>query len=329
MNSRQRFHETMRYGRPDRAPLFQEGIRSEVLDRWRVEGVGSEVDLVKMFLFDRREEFALDLDPHLDPERWPTSRAELADFQRRLDPQDPLRWPQDWSKRVQAWRDRDHILMLEVHEGFFLTMGVGDWRRFNEVMLQLGDDPGLAGEMMAIHGEFAGALADRVLNEVEIDAVIFSEPIGGNTGPLISPRMYNDLVLPGYQPILRVLARHQVKTIILRTYANIQVLLPALVQHGINCLWAVESVPAMDYRELRGEFGPDLRLIGGIDLDTLRAGSEAIRNEMETKVRPLLASGGYIPLADGRVRADISFENYREYRSFLEGMVLGDNRAAR
>jgi hypothetical protein len=85
----------------------------------------------------------------------------------------------------------------------------------------------------------------------------------------------------------------------------------------------------MDYRELRGEFGPDLRLIGGIDLDTLRAGSEAIRNEMETKVRPLLASGGYIPLADGRVRADISFENYREYRSFLEGIVLGDNRAAR
>jgi len=74
----------------------------------------------------------------------------------------------------------------------------------------------------------------------------------------------------------------------------------------------------MDYRNLRREFGPELRLIGGIDLDALRRDKEAIRREVEEKVPPLLADGGYIPMADGRVRADVPFENYVYYRKLLE-----------
>jgi len=84
-------------------------------------------------------------------------------------------------------------------------------------------------------------------------------------------------------------------------------------------LWACEvNVEAMDYRDLRREFGRDLRLIGGIDLDALRRDKEAIRRELEEKVPPLVADGGYVPLADGRVRVDVPFENYVYYRELLE-----------
>ena len=62
----------------------------------------------------------------------------------------------------------------------------------------------------------------------------------------------------------------------------------------------------------------DLRLIGGIDLDALRKDKAAIRQEIEEKVPPLIAEGGFIPLADGRVRADVPFENYVYYRQLLE-----------
>jgi hypothetical protein len=37
----------------------------------------------------------------------------------------------------------------------------------------------------------------------------------------------------------------------------------------------------------------------------------AIRRELEEKPLPLLVEGGYVPLADGRVRKDVPFENYR------------------
>ena len=74
----------------------------------------------------------------------------------------------------------------------------------------------------------------------------------------------------------------------------------------------------MDYRDIRREFGRNLRLIGGIDLDALRHGKEAIRREIDEKVPPLLADGGYVPVADGRIREDVSFENYAYYRRLLE-----------
>ena len=45
MNSRQRFLETMRFGKPDRVPYFEEGIRKEVLQAWRKQGLAVQADL--------------------------------------------------------------------------------------------------------------------------------------------------------------------------------------------------------------------------------------------------------------------------------------------
>ena len=79
----------------------------------------------------------------------------------------------------------------------------------------------------------------------------------------------------------------------------------------------------MAYRRLRREFGRDLRLIGGIDLDVLLRDKRAIRREIMFKVPPLLEQGGYIPLADGRVRENVPFENYVYYRRLLEKVTQG------
>jgi hypothetical protein len=155
-----------------------------------------------------------------------------------------------------------------------------------------------------------------------VDAVIFSEPIGGNEGPLISPEMYENIVLKSYQPVLDVLCRHHVETIIFQTFANARMLIPSILKWGFNGLWACEvNIEAMDYRSIRKEFGRDLRLIGGIDLDALRSSKADIKKEIQTKVPPLLDQGGYIPLADGRVREDVSFENYCYYRELLQSII--------
>jgi len=131
--------------------------------------------------------------------------------------------------------------------------------------------------------------------------------------------MYEEIVLKSYEPVLDVLRRFDVETIIFQTYANARILIPSILRWGFNCLWACEvNVEAMDYRSLRKEFGRDLRLIGGIDLDALRQNKATIRREIEEKVPPLIADGGYVPLADGRVREDVPFENYVYYRKLLE-----------
>jgi len=140
----------------------------------------------------------------------------------------------------------------------------------------------------------------------------------------VSPRMYQEVVLDSYKPILDVLRRRAVRTICFITYANARALVPLILDAGFNCLWACEAnTEAMDYRRLRREFGRALRLIGGIDLDVLLSGPRAIRREIRSKVPPLLAQGGYVPLADGRVRRNVPFENYRCYRQALAAVTLG------
>jgi uroporphyrinogen decarboxylase len=324
VNSRERFKQAMAYGEIDRAPYFEEGIRPEVIAAWRRQGLPAGADLGQLYPSDPREEIAVDLEPRPEPSPWPSASADLPRFRKHLEPADPARFPADWQARLHEWRGDDTVRMLRIHRGFFLTMGVRGWPRFREVMDLLFDAPDVVRDIMTIQGSFAAEMAERVLQQTPVEAAIFSEPIGGNDRPLVSPRMYEDLVLPGYLPVLQVLRRNGVATLILRTFANARVLIPSFLKAGFNCLWACEvNIAAMDYRDLRREFGRDLRLIGGIDTDALRRGRAAIRREVAEKVPPLLADGGYVPLADGRVREDVPYDHYVYYRRLLAEVVGG------
>ena len=318
VTTRDRFRETLGYGKTDRVPYFEEGIRSEVIRSWRRQGLPACCEPARLFPSDRWERVRLNLEPRPTPVKWPTSLSEAESLSEKLDPMDNSRLPKKWARNVRSWQKRDHVLLLYIHRGLFQTLGVQDWQRFEEVMMLLGKRPEVAERIMKIQAEFVNALLKRVLADVDVDAVVFSEPIGGNDRPLISPQMYEQVVLSRFEPVFEQLRIHGVRTIIFQTFANARILIPSILKWGLNCLWACEvNIDAMDYRYLRREFGRDLRLIGGIDLDALREGKAAIRKEIEEKVPPLLADGGYIPLADGRVREDVTFENYSYYRQLL------------
>ena len=319
MNGRERFLKTLNFEKSDRPPLFEDGIREEVLQLWKAQGMRKQDKLESLFSFDQREEIEPNLDPSPTLTHWPKSMRGLDTLIARLDPFDSQRLPDGWEEKLSGWKTREYPLVLRVHRGYFLTMGVHGWRRFADAIRLLVDDPNMVKNWMRLYSEFVTRLVERILNEVQVDAAIFSEPIGGNHGPLISPSMYSTFVLNSYQPILDVLKSFRVSHIIYRTYANTRLLLPAVVKAGFNCLWACECDPqAMDYREVRREFGRDLRLIGGIDTDALRQTKEDIYRSVMEVVPSLLEDGGFIPLADGRVREDVTFDNYIYYRKLLE-----------
>lgn len=320
MTNRQRFHETMRFGKPDRVPILEEGIRKDVIKSWRRQGLSKTKNFSDLFKTDHSYE--VDLEPFFNLHKYPTSHKELASLRKHFNPENLARIWIKRQKTIRLLRKKDHILFLIVHHGFFLSMGVYNWKKFTEVISLLIDDPEFVREAMLIQGEHIAKLVEKILQDIDIDAVIFSEPIGGNEGPLISPTMYEEFVLKSYKPIIDVVNKYGIDTIILRTYANIRILIPFILCNGFNCLWACETNSrAMDYRELRKEFGRNLRLIGGLDLDALRYDKAKIRKEIEEKVPSLIASGGFIPIADGRVRKDISFENYIYYRRLLKQII--------
>ena len=314
MDNRQRFYESLHYGNPDRLPYFEEGIREDTLEAWKEQGHPVGADAQELFQADEEEEIKIDLVPVPGFRRWPKTFKELEFLEKHLDGLILPRILPDWPKQIGRLRGRDHVLMVRAHEGFFLSMGVGDSQSLFRLVRQMKYEPDFVREFMRVMGQYAARLIEEILHGVEVDALIFSEPIGSNTGALISPQMYETFVLPSYEPLLSVARKFEVGTIICRTYANIKVLIPSLLNWGIDCLWACEVEPTvMHYPSLRKTFGCELKLIGGIDLDALRSGPKAIRSAIEA-VAPLMEEGGYIPLADGRVRADVPYENYVYYR---------------
>lgn len=322
MKSSERFQRTLNYQNPDRVPYFEEGIRTEVLQAWVRQGFPQAMKIYAQFPYDQRIEIQPDLDPKPEIVSYPQNTDELEHYAGHFLPGTQSRMPENWPSLKRTIETSDSVRMLRVTEGFFLAMGVMGWRRFEDVLFALKDNPSLVRGMMDIHGELAAQLAENILSQVEIDAAIFSEPIGDNNGSLISPEDYREFALNSYRPIFKVLDRHRVRQRIFRTYANARNLLPTLLDWGINCLWACEVyTEAMDYVKLRQEYGLDLRLIGGIDTDLLYLDRKRIADELLTKIPVLMSQGGYIPLADGRIREDIPFENYRFYRTLLNRLI--------
>ena len=152
MSTRERFKETMGYGKPDRVPYFEEGIRNDVLRAWRSQGLARDADLSKMFASDFRERIEVDLEPRPKLISRLDKITDLKKFQRRLDPYDKRRLPSRWPRRVKAWQSRGHVLMLYVHRGFFLTMGVSNWRSFTDAVMLLMDRPDAVRKRLQIQG---------------------------------------------------------------------------------------------------------------------------------------------------------------------------------
>jgi uroporphyrinogen decarboxylase len=319
MTTRERFLAVMSLQTPDRVPYFEEGLRKDVIKAWKNQGLSSKSELSQMFSIEHFEEIAPELDPLPELNRWPSKIKELKLLTARLKPEQSKRLPRGWKKKIRDSYKNNQVIFHRVHRGLFLSLGVYKWDRFIDVISLLIENPDYVHRVLAVQAEFAATMLEMTLKHTKVDAVIFSEPIGGTEGPLVSPDMYEYYVLKSFDPIFDILDNHHITNRIVRTYANVRVLIPKFLKYGLNCIWACETnLDSMDYLDLRAEFGRELRLIGGIDLDALRKGKEAIRHEIESKVPALIDQGGYIPLADGRIRSDVSFENYIYYRKLLE-----------
>jgi Uroporphyrinogen decarboxylase (URO-D) len=322
MNSRERFLAILHGDRIDHPPLFPEGIREEVLLSWRNQGLPEGIDLDELFLYDPFEQLDPDVYPNPEACDWSNLQQLLPLLRRRLDPEDLRRLPDNWGEMVLRWRNRNYPLFLRIHQGLFLSLGIDDWRSFAPAILRLVDQPGLVRQILAIQADFAAGLAEKILRQVDLDGVIFSEPIAGNHGALISAKMYSDFALQSYMPIFEVLRNYQVPAIIWRSYANPVNLLTEVVKYPFNVLWLCETPPgALAPAQVRQMVGSNLTLIGGIDADILRKNHEAIQQAV-ADVLPFVEEGHFIPLIDGRVREDVPFANYAFYRQEIQRVFL-------
>lgn len=322
MNERERFLRLMRGEGVDRPPLLEEGVRDEVLELWRRQGLPRGKTHLDVFGLTSHETVGPDL------------RFRSEDFGRVLDLNaegyrrafDPSRrrFPDDWGDTVRRLENRNHVVCIRGSRGFFQALGVGDWPTLERALTGTVREADRVRTRIEQYGEFCSRMLQMAMQDVDPDYIYLSEPISDNGGPLISPAMFREFMIPVYERIVATAGDLGCHNVLLSTYGDSSLLFPMLLDAGITMLWLSEAPESaeLDYRTIRRRFGPDLGLIGGIPLSILRSPSpEAIRARLQALVPPLLKEGRYVPLAAGRVREEVPWWAYRCYRETLAELM--------
>jgi len=247
------------------------------------------------------------------------SRQDFAEYRRRWDPTDPGRYPMDWEARARLWRSRDYPVRIHTHGWYGLLrelMGV------EGLSVAFFDEPELIEEVCEFWADFLVATFDRALSECDIDYVLFWEDLAYKTGPLLSPAMFRRFFLRHYQRVIGHWRARGVRTFMVDSDGNIDLITPLWIEAGVNVLGPYEVAAGMDVAVV-GRTWKDLVMVGGIDKREIAKGPKAIEAEVRRRVLPLLDRGGYIPTLDHATIPEMSLDDYRYYREFLTRLCEG------
>lgn len=229
----------------------------------------------------------------------------------RLDPDHPDRVPAHLDALARRLREADYPITVFVGS---LYGWIRNWMGVERLSYMLYDDRALVEEMM----EHLTRLTLHVLEKLAgrglcIDQGDWWEDMCFNAGPLLSPRLFAELMVPRYKRITDFLRREfGTEFNQLDCDGNIHQLAPLWLEGGINVMFPVE-VAHTDPHRLSEQLGKRAALRGAFDKRALIAGPAAIDAELE-RLRPLLQRGGLILHTDHLVPPDVSLENYLYYR---------------
>ena len=246
--------------------------------------------------------------------------ADEQDFDRvlpeRLELNAEARFTDEWKAKVRGWRDSGmpRKCWADRWGGFFGPLR--NLMGLEGLCLAFYDQPALVERMMEQRADVLIAITERVLEYTEFEAFWFWEDMAYKHGPLINPDLFRRTALPHYRRVCDWLRSRGVRHIWLDSDGDIHRLIPIWLEAGINGLWPFEVQAGMDVVAIRGIYGHDLGIGGGIDKRAVAQGGEAMRRAVD-HVMPLVNDGGYFPELDHSAPPDISWGNMCEYMDYL------------
>lgn len=282
------------------------GVISKALVTGEVDGMRSSMDEYMSFPVSTPEDF----------------RA----LKHRYRPSSPSRYPAYWEEfHFSGWRDRKHVLVLGKNcstLGFYWRGR--EWMGTENLSYAWYDQPELMHEMMEFVADFTIETARPVLERgVAPDYVFLNEDMSMKNGPLLSPDTYRTFIFPHMKRLVAFFKESGVRWVVVDTDGNCELLIPMLLEAGVDAIWPLERAAGMDPLKIREKFGRSLRLWGGVDKRELAKDPAAIDAHLRS-LRPLVEDGGFIPTVDHLVSPDVSLENFNHYISRKRQLLAGE-----
>lgn len=160
---------------------------------------------------------------------------------------------------------------------------------------------------------------DAVLPHIKFDAATGWEDICYKSGPLVSVGFFRDVVVPRYQRISTKLRAHGIDIWWIDCDGDVRPLIPHFLAGGVNTMYPWEVNGSGHPGESLDKWGPELRIMGGVNKMVLGSSRAEIRAWVES-LAPYVERGGYIPFCDHRCPPNVNPDDYLYYLDLKQKM---------
>ena len=350
MNARERFTAQMHYQPRDRCPIMDFGFWDETLVIWERYGLPHRCNPDQFFGMDPQWDVApvnVHLSPsfphliiedrgdseivrdgegvtkeqgkflgsiprHLDHTLKDRETWER-DFKWRLNGKSEQRYSNSWTTNLPRYLDPARDYPLGINAGS-LYGWIRNWMGLEAVSMLVFDDRKLFEEMVDILTTcIIEAITPALESGVKFEYAMMWEDMCYRAGPLLSPKIFKQVLVPQYRRLTDVLRKHGVDVVILDCDGDMSKLLPLWLEGGVNTMFPIEvGTWGADPIAFRKEYGKDLLMVGGVSKRILAGDRCDITREVE-RLNELVEEGGFIPTPDHRVPPDVSLSNYIYY----------------
>ena len=239
----------------------------------------------------------------------------------RMDPASPERYKNieaDMAWRIKRANEGCVVQQCVVGGYMYLRSLIGP----EDLLYKFYDEPELIHDCMKTWF----LLADRIISEhqkyLTLDEIYFGEDICYKSGPLISPNMMREFLLPYYGQLIENAKSRQIDKsrhlfFQIDTDGFCNPVIEVYQEIGMDHMSPFEVAAGCDVVET-GKKYPELRMRGGIDKRILASGKEAIDRMVDYIMPAMKKRGGYIPTCDHGVPEEVDFSDYMHYRQRMQ-----------
>jgi len=131
--------------------------------------------------------------------------------------------------------------------------------------------PEFVKDLMKIGVEYYSELY-RLAAAAGADVVLLGDDYSNKTGPMMSPRHFDELILPSDAAVVAA-AKKAGLYCIKHTDGDIRKIMDQLVGTGIDCLGPLEPVPGMELEKIFGRYPGRIAVMGNVSVDLLSRGT--------------------------------------------------------
>ena len=242
-----------------------------------------------------------------------SNRDDFEEMKKRYNPDDPMRYPEDFEERAKKIKNRDYVITLKWSGPFWQLR---EWCGFEPLCMMLVEDPDFVQEMIDFWTEHVSRTMARALDAGIVDRIWINEDMAYKEKSMISPAMTHKFLKPAWQRWVDEAKQAGVPLLDEDSDGKIDELIPIWIEAGFNVCDPIEVAAGNDIVEFRERFGKKMAFRQGVDKRCIAKGGKVIEDEMR-RLEPVIKDGGYIPGCDHGVPFDISWNNFVHYGRLL------------